>query len=481
MSRVVLINPQIVSSRFGAPLESTDDVTIRHALAQFAPLLRRQGHEVSLIDLRLLSGWEAYERAVAAAAPDWLCVTSHTCEREVALEAMVRGRRVASGARIIAGGIDPTTLPELYRPAADFVLRGEGEISLPRLLESPDSFPAVSYGETPDLDALPFADRELWPDYAQRIQHQILGFHAPTPVIDLIAQRGCPWPCKFCCGPGEQNLYTRARPDGKRAFSFRVRSPDHVLDELEILARRYHFRSIVFHDDQFIVRPAWVEGFCAAMGRRLGRRRYPFWAAIRADVVCRHAGTGGLMEQLKGAGLHTVSIGFESFSDDLLSWMQKGTTADENYRAAEICRRMGLEIYGNFMFGLPRSDGRWHLEDDRKTLEAIRRIRPRVASTSFFSPVPGAPFYPWFEKSGLMLGQDGSSMGQRNADEGKLKGVDYETLGRLLADLRRDLYPPIPPSPWPGRARAALGKLGLLPAARRARAFLNPPAFPKKA
>src|SRR5436190_6935420 len=288
MAKVALINPQIVTSSFLAPFETTDDISIRHSLAQLAPILRARGHETPLVDLRMLPSWEGYEDAIRRLQPDWLLITAHTCEREAAADCIRRARAVAPKVRVIVGGIDPTMLPEIYREAgADHVLRGEGEVTLPLLLEDPGAFPAVLYGETPDLDRLPFEDRELWPDYKERIRRPVLGFTAPLPVIDLIAQRGCPWQCAFCCGPGEQNLYTKSRTDGKRSFSFRVRDAEHVCDEMEQLAKRYRFRSMIFHDDQFIVRPKWVESFCASVRRRFPRQRFPFWAAVRADVICR--------------------------------------------------------------------------------------------------------------------------------------------------------------------------------------------------
>lgn len=434
MVRIALVNPQIVTSRWKASFQSTDDIAIRHSLAQLSSVLKAHGHEPVLIDFRLLSGWAQYEEQLRLARPDVLCLTVHTCERAVAIEAGTRAKAILPGVWSIAGGIDPTMFPDLYLQsgAVDLVIQGEGEITLPKILNAAPLKGGAVHGESPDLDALPFEDRRLWPDYGRRIQRGMLNFPGQVPQVDMILQRGCPWQCKFCCGPGEQNLYTKPSGD-KRVFSYRARGIDSIMSELDELYAAYQFRSIIFHDDQFIIRDKWVEQFCEGMRRHgYADRGVKFWAAVRADVICRHGEPGGLMEQLRDAGLQMVSIGFESFSDRQLKWMAKGTTRDQNFRAAEIARKLGIHIFANFILGMPDADGQWHVEDDLLTLQAIDQIRPAVASSSFFSPIPGSPFYDYYLKHEWMKTDAPDATGQRFPDFGKLRGVDYKKLDGLM-------------------------------------------------
>ena len=321
----------------------------------------------------------------------------------------------------------------------DHVVRGEGEITLPRLVRDPGAFGRVVWGEPPDLDRIPFEDRALYPDYEARTRFPI--WDLPTPIVDLLTKRGCPWKCRFCCGPGEQNLYTRptSRDPEKRLPTFQHRSVANVIAELEELYERYRFRGVIFHDDQFVIRREWVNELCEALHEHgFVERGIRWWAASRADVICRHP---DLIARMRGAGLQIISIGFEAFTDRMLTWMRKGTTRLENFEAARICHELGLDIFGNVIFGMPYQDGRWYLEDDLASIRAIEEIRPRYFSPSYFSPIPGSWLFDWAIEQDLLIVEEGVSTGRRNPDEAKIRGVDYPALGALLDSYRRRYEP----------------------------------------
>jgi radical SAM superfamily enzyme YgiQ (UPF0313 family) len=212
-----------------------------------------------------------------------------------------------------------------------------------------------------------------------------------------------------------------------------------VLDELDELQAKYQFQSIVFHDDQFVIRREWAEEFCEGMHRR-GHvaRGVKWWAASRSDVVCT---SPELFQKMRAAGLEILSIGFESFSDPMLQWMKKGTTREENFAAAKICGELGIHLFANVIFGMPFSDAKWYLQFDRDSLRSIERIKPRYFSPSFFSPIPGSWFFEWAIENDLLVGDDTQSTGSRRPEEAKIKGVDYVALQRLL-DRYRARYEP---------------------------------------
>lgn len=436
---VALVNPQLVSSGWGwghRP-RHMDDALPRHSLLFLSGPLKEAGCRVELIDLRLLQGWEEYDAALERIRPDFVCVTAHTSEVEVAFECFRRAKAVVPEARTVAGGIHFTMFPHLGEEEGfvDHVVCGEGEITLPRLVLEPAAFPRVVWGEPPDLDRIPFEDRALYDDYPARTRFQI--WDLPTPLVDVLTKRGCPWQCRFCCGPGEQNLYTRPSPrdPDKRLPTFRHRSVDNVIAELEELWERHRFRGLIIHDDQFVIRRDWVDEFCEALhATGFVERGIRWWAASRADIVCRHP---ELIARMKRAGLQIISIGFEAFTDRMLDWMRKDTTRKENFEAARICHDLGLDIFGNVIFGMPYRDGTWYLEDDLESLRAIERIRPRYFSPSFFTPIPGSWFYDWAVERDLLVAAEGAHAGRRNPDEAKIRGVDYDMLGALLEDYRR--------------------------------------------
>src|SRR5437879_2633544 len=115
MTRVALVNPQLATSGWGRGLRphTMDDALPRHSLTALSAPLKAAGHEVSLLDVRVLSGWEEYEHLLGVQRPDFVCVTAHTAECDAALEALTRARRVLPAARTVVGGIHFTMYPEV--------------------------------------------------------------------------------------------------------------------------------------------------------------------------------------------------------------------------------------------------------------------------------------------------------------------------------------------------------------------------------
>ena len=438
MAKVLLVNPQIANTRWGSghnPV-NMDEAFPRRSLTHLSAVLKQAQHEVLLLDLRLISGWDQYEQILGRARPEIVCVTAHTIEADIAQECLMRAKAQLPESLTVAGGIHFTMFPEvpMRSGSADYVLRGEGEVTLPRLIANPAATPQEVWGEAPDLDQLPFEDRSLYADYAGRINFPL--WDLPRPIIDMLTSRGCPWSCRFCCGPGEKNLFTKTSVSNtqKRVAHIRRRSVDHVMDELRQLYKNYAFRGLVFHDDQFLVKPDWVQEFCDRMHKDgYVARKVQWWAASRADMICRYP---DLVRTMKNSGLKVISIGFESFNDDILRWLNKRVDRRKNMQAAEICRRLGLDVFANVMFGIPRSDGKWRIEDDLESLHAVMRIRPRYFSPSFFNPIPGSWFYDWAAKMGLLNERPISSGGSRTLNQRWVKGVDYDRLNLLLHQLQ---------------------------------------------
>ena len=422
MARIGFVNPQLAHSSWAAPvMRSWDDAAIKHGLASLSSCLKAKGHEVRLIDLRRLHGWEEYEAVIRREKLDCLGITANTSEHDDALECGRRAKNAQPSILVIAGGIQPTLFPEefLETGGADYVLKGEGEVGITEWIENPSGFPPVFQGKTPDLDRIPFEDRALWSDYKKRTLFPSLGRHLGTPIVEMIAHRGCPWNCKYCCGPGGRKVFSKVR----------VRSVANVMQELSDLWQRYRFRSVYFHDDQFLIRRKWVEEFSLAMHEwGFVKKNIRFTVSMRADTIVENE---PLVRNLKVAGLEIVIVGFESFSDRMLTWMNKGATKAQNLEAVRILRDLKLKISANVMLGMPWSDGKWYPEDDMMTMMTLRRICPERANITRFSPMPGSPFYDWYKDCGLIMAGGMKELGSMGRAL-KVKGVDYDFLDALL-------------------------------------------------
>lgn len=440
MAKVGLVNPAITSAGWNAKLRHDNGSANlpRKGLCYLSAALKEAGHEPVLLDLRMMKDFEEYDRRVAQAKPDVVAVTALTDETPYALEACRRAKAWSSNVKTVVGGIHPTIDPKCFLQSGvvDNVLCGEGEISFPKYCSDPSSFPKVSYGDMPDLDKIPFPDMDLYPDYRERITYnsmpggQAPNFWFPVPQVDLVTKRGCPWQCRFCCGPGEQNLYTRPRVDGSRAPAVRGNSVKRAIAELQYMQEKYRFKSFSVADDQFIFNPKWNWEFTQALHDIGFVKKGITWTCfIRADMICRNQ---ELVAAMGKAGLRLVQIGFESFSQAMLDFIEKGTTVEQNVEAAKILRRNNMGILANYILGMPR-DGGWHREDDQMTVDAIRAIQPDVYSPSFFAPLPGCDLYQYCVDNDLIVYKDVTSVHDAmSAAKPMVRDVDYDFLKSIV-------------------------------------------------
>ncbi|TMB43922.1 MAG: B12-binding domain-containing radical SAM protein [Deltaproteobacteria bacterium] len=416
--RVTLVFPGIALPGFDSfkKRPSVDANFIDHGLASVGAAAKAAGHAVGLIDLRALSGWEHFRSLVRSSdTPVW-GITSWSLHYPDAVRAMRVIKEERPEAVIVLGGVHATinTRQVLNNALADHVVTKEGEVSFPRLLASLDAGeqpPRLIEGEPPDLDAIPWVDRDLFDVSGELLTPMVP--RLPLPFITTNAGRGCPFKCNFC-QPAERMVF------GNKA---KIRSAQNVVDELLHLRDRYGFRSWMAHDDLFFLNPKWMLEFCDRY--QAAGLDQPFICQMRADMICRFE---PVVQRMAEAGLAWAMIGFESGSQRILDLFEKGTTVEQNLRAAEICRQHGVKVWANIMFGAPSETKAEALE----TVRMVWKIGPEHFSPSFFTPTPGSGMFDVVERQDLAVVDDfrGSC---RSPDEAKIRGVDYAWLTRAIA------------------------------------------------
>lgn len=313
----------------------------------------------------------------------------------------------------IVGGPHPSICPEhtLVKTTFDYVFVGEAEVTLPKLIEDPDSYDRLVVGERPRLDCLPYEDREIFNmDIILNTKHTFY----PKRFLTVISGRGCPYNCSFC-KPGENKIF------GK----FRMRGIAHFMGEVEMLTCVYKYKMLMIDDDSFTIKPSYVEEFCDYYERI----RKPFVCQTRVDFIVRNP---DLVQRMKKLGLWMFVIGFESGSQRILNLLRKGTTVEQNLEAAEICREVGIKIWANIMYGNPTETK----EEVKETLKMVDKIKPYHHSPSFYTPIVGTDLYDYCKENGLLVSEDPVHLGSRSPREPKIKGPDYEWLTKKLDEVR---------------------------------------------
>lgn len=412
--------------------QGMDGGWIGHGLALLGACAKRAGHEVNLLDRRALKGWEHYRAELERRAPDVVGFTMLSVDFNAVMRGIALAKEVRPDAITVVGGPHPTLALEevLANPQVDHVITGEGEISFLELLdrlESGQGSLRVIHGISPELDQLPFADRDLYLDEWRRMGYQVTSPEVPVvselppPFVTIIVGRGCRYNCSFC-KPGEDLLF------GRRV---RRRSVANVMAELELLREKYAFQSMMIHDDTLTEDWEWVRDFCLSY-RRAGFTQ-PFFCQTRADHIVKNEEMVKLMAEV---GLRGFFIGFESGSDRVLRFIRKGTTVAQNLDAARICRRYGILVWANYMLGLPtETEGEiW------QTVRMLKDIDPDYYSPAFYTPYPGNDLYDYCMEHDLSLVADHDGYA-RNPTEPKIRGHDPGFLRRALEESQRRTMP----------------------------------------
>jgi anaerobic magnesium-protoporphyrin IX monomethyl ester cyclase len=427
--KTTLVFAGIAGRGFNSLKQGMDAGWISHGLASLSAAAKAQGFEIDLIDLRALDGWDHFREVLAERKPDVVGVTMMSVDYNPARQVVAIAKEVDPCVTTVIGGPHVTIALEdsLRIPHVDYLVTGEGEVTFPRLLkliQGGDPPPhRVLRGATPDLDAIPFADRDLflaeWRKWGYDIDSPEVPFveELPPPFATIIAGRGCIYNCAFC-KPGEDYLF------GKRT---RRRSVDNVIQELHMLTDKYHLASFMFHDDCLTEDREWVMEFTdkyIAEGFNL-----PFFCQTRADIVVKHE---DMVARMAKAGLRGYFVGFESGNDRVLKFIRKGTTAEQNRQAARVCRKYGIAVWANYMLGLPTETG----EEVMDTVRLVKDIDPDYYSPAFFTPHPGTDLYDYVVEQDLSRITDYDSY-RRNPTEPKIKGQDYEFLKWAMAESQQ--------------------------------------------
>lgn len=285
--------------------------------------------------------------------PDLLAVSALTNTYGWSIDIV---RRVREKKRIptVFGGVHASAVPDFVMgyDEVDFVCVGEGEMPLLALVEDlrrggsgvginniwskPDGLPqpppAIN-GFIQDLDALPLPDKDL---YAPTVPKR----H----VYRMMTARGCPYRCTFCFN----NFFAELPSVGGPKEYLRRRSVDHCLDELVRGKEKYDYAVVEFHDDIFTMNKDWLADFLPRMKKEID---VPWICETHAKFM--DDDTAKLMKDNGCAGTKMGIQSLDHFSYKRIELKRAESEADL-IRAIEACRKAGLQIDADHIFGLPR-------------------------------------------------------------------------------------------------------------------------------
>ncbi len=356
-------------------------------LGYLASALKLQGFDAELVDCTFQTKQKAIN-LIQQSNPQIIGFYSMFSMKKATVEIARQVKK--KGILLVAGGPLPTLDPAGFLEVFDAVAIGEGEetmVDLAKSVEKGLPFSAVNgimYRDggklkvtaprkyIADLDSVAFPARELFDNDAYKSYYAKRFGYTTSP---LISSRGCPFSCGFCSRP-------------VFGTSFRLRSPENIIEEVAQIAR-FGYERVWFADDCFTLNPAHLKRVCNLF---LERHLDVGWECLsRVDTLNIETASA-----MKKAGCVRVFFGIESGNDTVLAAMNKQITTSQARKAVIAAKQAGLQVGAFFIVGYPG-------ENDKTVLDTVRFASALPLDYLSFTlpyPIPGTLLYEQVKDNG---------------------------------------------------------------------------------
>ncbi|MBO2463054.1 hopanoid C-3 methylase HpnR [Actinomadura violacea] len=353
-----------------------------------AGALRAAGHEVRLLDLQVFTH-EDLRRELREFQPEAVGFgVNYLANVPEMIDLAKEVKRRLPRCFVFAGGHSVSFIAahvlDQANGALDAVLRGEGEVAAPMLLEAARD---GGLGEVPGavtadgtckkvpllLDSLdaPRPARDL----TRRRHKYFIGVLDPAASIEFT--RGCPWDCSFCSA---WTFYGR---------TYRKVSAEAAAEEIASIREP----GLFIVDDVAFIKPEHGDAIAAEVERRRIRKEY--YLETRADVLLRHP---EVFERWRRLGLNYMFLGMEALDEEGLDRYRKRTSPDTNVKALELARKMGLTVAVNLIV-----DPTWDARQFKLVREWALSV-PEIVNLTVMTPYPGTEI--WHTESRKLTTRD---------------------------------------------------------------------------
>lgn len=159
-----------------------------------------------------------------------------------------------------------------------------------------------------------------------------------------------------------------------------------------MLKNEFNADSFTFYDDTLTLDKKRIFEIC---GEIKSRKIYIPWdCQTRVDQVSEE-----ILAEMKQTNCQQIFFGVESGCQDVLDWVKKRTTVEQNEKAIKMAKKAGLFVAVSIIIGYPGETA----EMRKQTLEFIRRAEPDDVYLCFATPYPGTELRLLVEKMGLKM------------------------------------------------------------------------------
>ena len=256
-------------------------------------------------------------------------------------------------------------------PSAKLVAKTHLEVDLP----------GVAWDLLPSLKCYRTAGWHSWSNNTEK-----------QPFAALYTSLGCPYKCSFCM----INIINRTdNSDGitsDKSNVFRWWNPEFIIEQFDFFARE-GVKNVKIADELFVLNPNHFLKICELIIER--GYEFNIWAYSRVDT-CKPK----YLETLKKAGVNWLGLGIENPDNENRRVIHK-----EGFKEVSVLdqirsiREAGINVGGNYIFGLPFDDNRTM----NNTLDFALENPTEMANFYCAMAYPGSPLYLQAKMSGIDL------------------------------------------------------------------------------
>ena len=359
-----------------------------------AALLRENGFKVDLFDTNLRDSPSEIENVLKENKPKFLVIYDDgfnyltkmclTTMREACYE-MIKIARSKKCTIIVCSSDSTDHYEEYLAKGADFIIQGEGEITLLELIgaleqnEKTDHISGIVYRNKTNIQANPkrkvlqnlddlpmpawdLVDIESYRNVWKQSNQEF--------TLNIATTRGCPYKCNWCAKPIYGNRYN-------------AHSPQYIVEEIAFLKEKFGVSRFWMCDDIFGLKPNWVQEF----GKLLEHQniKINYFIQSRVDLLLKE----DTIDALSKSGLEEVWVGAESGSQKILDAMDKGTKVAEIAEATKLLKLKKIKVAFFLQFGYLTENK----DDIDKTIAMVKDLKPDNIGISVSYPLPGTKFY----------------------------------------------------------------------------------------
>jgi anaerobic magnesium-protoporphyrin IX monomethyl ester cyclase len=208
-----------------------------------------------------------------------------------------------------------------------------------------------------------------WPIYSYRAKN-----NARLAIVS--SSRGCQQKCSFC----SQQLFW--------AQTWRARSPENVVAELEMLSQRHGVEVAMLADEI----PTFDRGRWERILDLMIERQVPVKLLMetRVDDILRDA---DIMDKYRIAGVEHIYVGVEAGSQATLDLFKKETKVEQSKQAIDLISNADMVSETSFVLGMPDDTP----ETIAETVELAKHYNPDMGFFLAIAPWPYSDLYPELE------------------------------------------------------------------------------------